>query len=639
MGKSKKITYITAFLCMMAVVAALFFFWGNGKRITFCDEVYTYTIVNSRSLIQFTVNDWMSGSNFNDSLTHGADNNFRQMIVNIKGDMVHPPLYYFFMYISSVVAGSNMSVWTGLIVNLLGYLGTACIMFLILKKLFDNPAVSALGAIGLMWTQCMISDAMLIRMYMIYTFFTALFAYANLLISEKKTIANYILLCVAVVGGFMTQYYFLFFVVGFFAFEVIYDIVEKKYWDILKYALTIVAAFIIVTLLWSFWFEAITSNTHSSGVIGNAKEFLSHLGKIFDSYQLVMASVFQKAYKVFMIVVPLLLAAFFIIVKGKENHVIRSCVVRFAGTAFMYAFIVNVLTPGYLSSTRYYYASMMLVMAFFIICVFGIADTLIKSTGGKKTFVLSAVGLGIITLNGILLATGFGVDYYTDKDEYDSVTDILEGYSNIPWVIGGDINWKIETNLMDYSIPDRIIPLNSKGTVEENAFDDVDEFILAECNENDSEFVTRRNLYNYITTVGKEVSVEKIVSRGYVTYYYCRAVDYDENEQQQLVTFMNQSKELLWIVINDDGWYDAEELFPDGEPENIIFIDSETAYDTSGKYSDYNEVVVISSAFGEEIVDTALYYMIGSTGKFYGGDYLGVVDKGKVAVYRCYVIE
>ena len=61
MGKSKKITYITAFLCMMAVVAALFFFWGNGKRITFCDEVYTYTIVNSRSLIQFTVNDWMSG--------------------------------------------------------------------------------------------------------------------------------------------------------------------------------------------------------------------------------------------------------------------------------------------------------------------------------------------------------------------------------------------------------------------------------------------------------------------------------------------------------------------------------------------------------------------------------------------------
>ena len=49
------------------------------------------------------------------------------------------------------------------------------------------------------------------------------------------------------------------------------------------------------------------NNTYHCGYIGNAKEFLSHLGKIFDSYQLVIASVFQKAYKAFMIIVPILL--------------------------------------------------------------------------------------------------------------------------------------------------------------------------------------------------------------------------------------------------------------------------------------------------------------------------------------------
>ena len=32
----------------------------------------------------------------------------------------------------------------------------------------------------------MISDAMLIRMYMLYTFFTALFAYANLRLMTEK---------------------------------------------------------------------------------------------------------------------------------------------------------------------------------------------------------------------------------------------------------------------------------------------------------------------------------------------------------------------------------------------------------------------------------------------------------------------
>lgn len=76
-------------------------------------------------------------------------------------------------------------------------------------------------------TQCMLSAGMLARMYMVYTFFTALFVYANVLASDKKAdvarsrgailaeIAKYLLLCAAVVGGFLTQYYFVFFVAAF----------------------------------------------------------------------------------------------------------------------------------------------------------------------------------------------------------------------------------------------------------------------------------------------------------------------------------------------------------------------------------------------------------------------------------------
>lgn len=64
------------------------------------------------------------------------------------------------------------------------------------------------------------------NVYGIYIF-TALFVYANVLASDKKAdvarsrgailaeIAKYLLLCAAVVGGFLTQYYFVFFVAAF----------------------------------------------------------------------------------------------------------------------------------------------------------------------------------------------------------------------------------------------------------------------------------------------------------------------------------------------------------------------------------------------------------------------------------------
>lgn len=635
----RKQGFLTAFLCTILFAAGLFIFFGIGKRITFCDEVYTYTIVNSSSMTKFFVNSWMSGEDFVQSLTQGAGDSFSQMIVNIKGDMVHPPLYYILVYIAAVIAGPNMSVWTGLAVNLLGFLGTSCILFLILKKLFRNPVISALGTVAVIWTQCMVSDAMLIRMYMLYTFFTVLFAYANLLLIEKRSLRNYLLLSASIVGGFMTQYYFVFFVCGFFAFDFIYNIKDRKYKDIIKYVAAIVAAFVIVTLLWSTWFEAITSNTHSEGIMGNAKTFLSQFGKLWTSYALVIAAVFQKADKVFMVLVPVLITAFFVVLRGTEHRVLRAYAARLSGVAFMYAFIVNVLTPAYLSSTRYYYACMVLLLAACVICVFGLVQWLCSRKEIRENFMYALTGSAVILLNAVLLATGYGVDYYCDFHEYDSTTKILEEYKDLPWIIGGDINWLIETSLMDYMIPERIMPLNSKAEVASDAFDGVDEFILVQNNYEDSEFVTRRNLYNYIVTTGKDVEVEKIVSRNYVSYYLCRGVEIDEEAQRRVDEFIENNMDSLWIVIDNDGWYDAKELFPEGEPENIIFIDHDTEYDTSGKYVQYDHAVMISSGFGYDVKDVGLYYMIGSTGRFYGGDYVGNTCKGKVAVYECEVIE
>ena len=649
------IKYVIAFICTMVFLTVLFVYWADGKRVTFCDEIYTYNIVNSDGLTHYEINKWMSGEDFKKALTHSDDDYYGRMIENIKMDKVHPPLYYILVYMSSKLyskfIGNDISTWVGLIVNLLAFLGTGCIVFLILKKLFDSPVLSGLGTAGLLWTQCMISAAMLIRMYMVYTFFTALYAYASLLIADRRKreggraaavaceAGKYVLLCLAAVGGFMTQYYFVFFAIIFLGFEIIYDIKDKKYINILKYLAALIIAAVLINGMWNYWYTAITSNAHSAGVIGNAKGFFMHLEKIYDGYKLVITYVFQRAYKPFLIILPALVIAFFIVVWEEKYSLVRSFVARIFGVAIVYAFVVNVLTPETLSSTRYYYADMMLILMVYIICIFAIAERLIKADSKIKSIAMSGVGAAVVVLNVILLTMGFGIDYYPDKKEYDSNTAALEAYADIPWIIGWDLGWEIDTAMFDYSIPDRIMPMNINASVDAGTFDGVDEFILAQCNEEDSEQITQKNLYNYIITTGKNVESEKIADIGYVSFYYCSAVEDDGRNQETVNKFMEDYKDTPWLVINNDGWYDAKEIFPEGEPENVIFIDKNTQYDDTGALDECDMAAILVSVYGGDELDAGLYYMIGSTGRFFEGSYVGTADNGAVIVYRCNAVN
>lgn len=81
--------------------------------------------------------------------------------------------------------------------------------------------------------------------------------------------------------------------------------------------------------------------------------------------------------------------------------------------------------------------------------------------------------------------------------------------------------------------------------------------------------------------------------------------------------FIEQNSDILWLVIDNDGWYDAEKIFPDGEPEKLIFIDKNTQHDDTGEYSDCGRAAILMSVYGDDVKDVGLYYLIGSTGKFF----------------------
>lgn len=189
---------------------------GVNKRITFCDEIYTYMIVNApNGAYQLAEGQWYTRQQTVDMLGHSSNDSVVQMLWNVKGDS-HPPLYYGLVYIASLIGGLNISEWTGLAVNLLMYIGTMLLFWLIIDRIFGRPGMAAAAAIVYALNVGTLSDAMLIRMYMQLTFFTIAFAYAAWRLWEnKEKLSGYVLLGIATAGGFITQYYFCFIPIGF----------------------------------------------------------------------------------------------------------------------------------------------------------------------------------------------------------------------------------------------------------------------------------------------------------------------------------------------------------------------------------------------------------------------------------------
>ena len=89
MGKKKYLW------CVISVIVGVVIFVvaGVSKRITFCDEIYTYMIVNApNGAYQLAEGQWYTRQQTVDMLGHSSNDSVVQMLWNVKGDS-HPPLY------------------------------------------------------------------------------------------------------------------------------------------------------------------------------------------------------------------------------------------------------------------------------------------------------------------------------------------------------------------------------------------------------------------------------------------------------------------------------------------------------------------------------------------------------------------
>lgn len=520
MIKNKGIVYYIIAICISCMI---FVGYGMNKRISYADEIYTYTIVNAKSaFVQFPVGQWVSRQYMVDDFSHDAGDTFGHMLESVRYDRVHPPLYYILLYgLFSIFKGST-SIWIPLLLNLIFYLGSITLVFCFVHKIFKSYWTDAAASVLFAVNIGVISSAMFIRMYMMLTFFIFAFIYVNYLIWEnRKKWYLYVLIFAITVCGFLTQYYFALFAAGCYITEFLYDIIRKKYKSLAVFTGAMAAAVVAVTLIWTEWLRDIFGNVHSQSMFektGNiASTFFANIPK---TIQYLYGTIFKNLY----IPMSILIAAgiIYVIFSGKMREkyssTLRFTLVKVYVAANFNALVITELAPDYLLSNRYYYAP---AAAILIVCIL-LAFMAVNGFNYKKLSGMAAAAV-LIAIAEVYILSGNNLDYYTNAYEYDKNIAMLRQYEDIPWVIGGSEGWITRNHLEQFMIPYTILLVDEDTpAVKDEVLENTDEFLLLGYDDNVK--FSDIGIEYYVNCTGNDYEEQEIMTWNSLHVYLIKKV-------------------------------------------------------------------------------------------------------------------
>lgn len=218
--KKKALKYL---IIIILILIGIRVYFGYQKEDFFMDETFSYTLMNMKEgagMIQTAPefnNIWISGEKIKNMLVVSKDEVLRYDIVYYNQTQdVHPPLYYFLLHTASALSFGNFTKWTGIILNILIFIGISFALYVIGKKVFKSTiwAIVLVAIYGV--STGAIFSTIFIRMYELLILFVLL--YLNKIIDilkmnviENKNISkkDIIQLVTIFVLGMLTHYHFI----------------------------------------------------------------------------------------------------------------------------------------------------------------------------------------------------------------------------------------------------------------------------------------------------------------------------------------------------------------------------------------------------------------------------------------------
>ena len=238
----KKSTIIIALIIIIMIQIIARVYVGIKKEYFHIDEAYSYSLMNYNK-IQITENNdfyenWHTKEYYIDYLAINEDEKWdlKPVYQNQKDD-VHPPLYYALLRIACSFTINEFTKWTGIILNIIIWIFSAILIYLISEKIFKNTKMALLTCLITGLTLGALETTAFIRMYELTNMFVLLITYFHMRIYSKEEIKikDIFPIGISILLGSLTHYYTIIYTAFIFLIFVIKYISKKQYKNLIKY--------------------------------------------------------------------------------------------------------------------------------------------------------------------------------------------------------------------------------------------------------------------------------------------------------------------------------------------------------------------------------------------------------------------
>ena len=284
--KMELLIIVTLLLLQTLIYVAM----GVQKSYIHMDEAYSLGLAGyKRTNIQDNAdfyNEWHSKDYYEDylSIQKNEERKYQQVYENQKND-VHPPLYYLILRFAMGFHLNQYSKWPGLIINIIIYIFITLFMYAIMQKIFEEEPRTKEKSILLAFissiTIASLDNVLYIRMYALSTLNILITIYLHIKLYEKESPKILIFIGIAAIAGFLTHYFYLFFLVALYIIFAIKYIKQKHYKQLIRYTITLFISGIVSLIIFPYSLQHIFLSDRGIGVtqsITNIPKVLENLG-------------------------------------------------------------------------------------------------------------------------------------------------------------------------------------------------------------------------------------------------------------------------------------------------------------------------------------------------------------------------
>lgn len=389
---------IVAFVIILFVQLLTLTYWGNQKQSTHMDEIFTFNQSNgddnTRTYYEkgFWNKWWMTEKLF-DGISVSEDTRFQYNAVlkESKGNTAHPPLYFFVMHTIMSFFPGEFSLWYGTVVNLLFFVASSIMLFMLGKCIFNDRTMALLLCFVWGFSAAAVNSVTFSRMYTLMTFETLCLAYLIVqLVINGFTAQKMVGIFFVVIAGVMTQYYFIFVVCLFSVCYGLYLLLgEDSGRKFVGYAAIVILALCTCIVLYPKMFSDLTGGDRGAQAIGIIKSGgLGSKENIIKYLDILSRTLFNGRMKEFVLVLSAAagLTGCITIIRNKKN---LGAHLKPSGKSLIVTcgFLVSVLYIAFiawiapLQVDRYIFC----VIPFFVIAIVAIFEWMGKALKIKKT--------------------------------------------------------------------------------------------------------------------------------------------------------------------------------------------------------------------------------------------------------------